>query len=80
MHEDPAVFNYQTRDLGPRIETGLVIAIEPMITAGSQTVRIMADDWTVATKDGSDAAHWEHTVAVTEDGPWVLTALDDVRL
>ena len=76
MHEDPAVFNYQTRDLGPRIETGLVIAIEPMITAGSQTVQIMADDWTVATKDGSDAAHWEHTVARHKDGIWVLTAED----
>ncbi|NBQ93182.1 MAG: type I methionyl aminopeptidase [Micrococcales bacterium] len=76
MHEDPAVFNYQTRDLGPVIENGLVIAIEPMITQGSQAVRILADNWTVSTKDGADGAHWEHTVAKHADGVWVLTAED----
>jgi methionyl aminopeptidase len=76
MHEDPAVFNYQTRDLGPVIENGLVIAIEPMITEGSQAVRVLADEWTVATKDGADAAHWEHTVARHSGGIWVLTAVD----
>lgn len=76
MHEDPAVFNYQTRDLGPVIENGLVIAIEPMITAGSQRVRVLADSWTVATVDNSDASHWEHTVARHSEGIWVLTAED----
>ena len=76
MHEDPAVFNYQTRDLGPVIENGLVIAIEPMITAGSQRVRVLADSWTVATVDNSDASHWEHTVARHAEGIWVLTAED----
>ena len=76
MHEDPAVFNYQTRDLGPVIEPGLVIAIEPMITAGSQAVRILPDEWTVSSKDGSDASHWEHTVARHSEGIWVLTAED----
>ena len=76
MHEDPAVFNYQTRDLGPVVENGLVIAIEPMITAGSQAVKILADDWTVSTKDGSDSSHWEHTVARHSGGIWVLTAED----
>ena len=76
MHEDPAVFNYQTRDMGPNVESGLVIAIEPMITAGSQQVRILADEWTVSTKDGLDASHWEHTVARHKDGIWVLTAED----
>jgi len=76
MHEDPAVFNYQTRDLGPVIENGLVIAIEPMITQGSQAVKILADNWTVSTKDGADGAHWEHTVAKHADGVWVLTAED----
>lgn len=76
MHEDPAVFNYQTRDLGPVIENGLVIAIEPMITEGSQAVKILADNWTVSTKDGQDGAHWEHTVAKHADGVWVLTAED----
>jgi methionyl aminopeptidase len=76
MHEDPAVFNYQTRDLGPFVEPGLVIAIEPMITAGSEKVRILADEWTISTKDGSDGSHWEHTVALHEGGIWVLTAED----
>ena len=76
MHEDPAVFNYQTRDLGPVIEPGLVIAIEPMITAGGQAVKILADEWTVSSKDGSDSSHWEHTVARHRGGIWVLTAED----
>jgi methionyl aminopeptidase len=76
MHEDPAVFNYQTRDLGPVIEPGLVIAIEPMITAGGQAVKILADEWTVSSKDGSDSSHWEHTVARHNGGIWVLTAED----
>jgi len=76
MHEDPAVFNYQTRDLGPVVENGLVIAIEPMITQGSQAVKILADNWTVSTKDGADGAHWEHTVAKHAGGVWVLTAED----
>jgi methionyl aminopeptidase len=76
MHEDPAVFNYQTRDLGPVVEPGLVIAIEPMITAGGQAVKILADEWTVSSKDGSDSSHWEHTVARHSAGIWVLTAED----
>jgi len=76
MHEDPAVFNYQTRDLGPVVEPGLVIAIEPMITVGSEKVRILADEWTISTKDGSDGSHWEHTVALHSGGVWVLTAED----
>lgn len=76
MHEDPAVFNYQTRDLGPVVEPGLVIAIEPMITAGGQAVKILTDDWTVSSKDGSDSSHWEHTVARHSLGIWVLTAED----
>lgn len=76
MHEDPAVYNYQTRDLGPVIESGLVIAIEPMITAGSQAVKILDDEWTVSSKDGSDSSHWEHTIARHSGGIWVLTAED----
>ncbi|MFM8927161.1 MAG: type I methionyl aminopeptidase [Rhodoluna sp.] len=76
MHEDPAVFNYQTREMGPVIENGLVIAIEPMITAGSQRVKVLSDAWTVATVDNSDASHWEHTVARHSAGIWVLTAED----
>jgi len=76
MHEDPAVFNYQTRDLGPAVQPGLVIAIEPMITAGGQAVKILADEWTVSSKDGSDSSHWEHTVSRHSGGIWVLTAED----
>lgn len=76
MHEDPAVFNYQTRDLGPVVQAGMVIAIEPMITSGNQAVKVLGDDWTVSTKDGSDSSHWEHTVARHSKGIWVLTAED----
>jgi methionyl aminopeptidase len=76
MHEEPPVFNYKTRHKGPKVLPGLVVAIEPMVTGGSDRVRVLADGWTVSSKDGSDAAHWEHTVAVHEDGIWVLTAED----
>jgi methionyl aminopeptidase len=54
----------------------MALAIEPMVTLGSRQTRVLADDWTVATQDGSWAAHWEHTVAITPEGPWVLTAPD----
>jgi methionyl aminopeptidase len=76
MHEDPAVFNYRVKDLGPKVEPGLCVAIEPMITAGDQETFVQKDDWTVETRDGSDGAHWEHSVAVHSDGIWVLTAFD----
>ena len=76
MHEEPPVFNYRVRDAGPKIEPGLCVALEPMITAGDQKTFIQDDDWTVETMDGSDGAHWEHSVAVHETGIWVLTAKD----
>jgi methionyl aminopeptidase len=76
MHEDPAVFNYAVRDAGPKVQPGLCVAIEPMITAGDQKTFIQDDDWTVETSDGSDGAHWEHSVAVHSRGIWVLTAFD----
>lgn len=76
MHEDPPVFNYRTRDKGPKVGPGLVIAIEPMVTGGSDDTQVLADGWTVSSMDGSDASHWEHTVAVHEGGIWVLTAED----
>ena len=76
MHEDPAVFNYRVRGGSPRVKPGLVVAIEPMVTAGGIDSHVLSDDWTVATDDGSDAAHWEHSVAVHADGIWVLTAVD----
>ncbi|HET9654503.1 MAG TPA: type I methionyl aminopeptidase [Kineosporiaceae bacterium] len=76
MHQDPHVLNYRTRDRGPRMKAGLCIAIEPMLTLGDPATRVLSDDWTVVTKDGSRAAHWEHSIALTERGPWVLTARD----
>lgn len=76
MHEDPQVPNYGTPGRGAKIEEGLVLAIEPMVTAGSWETELKEDGWTVVTKDGSFAAHYEHTVAVTADGPIVLTAAE----
>jgi methionyl aminopeptidase len=73
MHEEPQVTNYRTGRKGRRIEIGLCVAIEPMFTIGSFETRVKPDGWTVATADGSLAAHWEHTIAVTADGPRVLT-------
>lgn len=81
MHQEPFVPNYTTRrgGTGRRLEPGLVLAVEPMITTGSARSRVLDDDWTVVSKDGSVAAHYEHTVAITPRGPWVLTALDGGR-
>jgi len=76
MHEEPPVFNYRVRQKGPAIRPGLVVAIEPMIVAGSIDTFVRDDEWTVTTSDGADAAHWEHSVAVHDDGIWVLTAED----
>ena len=80
MHMEPAVPNYGRPGKGPRLVPGMALAVEPMIILGDPTVQVLDDDWTVVASDGSHASHWEHTVAVTEDGPWVLTALDDIRL
>ena len=76
LHEDPPVPNTAPRGpgRGPRLQTGLVLAIEPMVTLGSPDVDVLADDWTVVTRDGRPAAHFEHTVAITPDGVRVLTA------
>jgi methionyl aminopeptidase len=76
MHEEPPVFNHRVRGGGPAVRPGLVVAIEPMVTAGTIENTTDADDWTVRTRDGSDAAHWEHSVAVHAAGIWVLTAAD----
>jgi methionyl aminopeptidase len=76
MHEDPAVYNYRVRGNGPKVVPGLVVAIEPMVTAGSAVTKVLGDGWTVSTKDASDASHWEHSVAVHDRGVWVLTAED----
>ncbi|WP_288784060.1 type I methionyl aminopeptidase [uncultured Microbacterium sp.] len=76
MHEGPTVFNYRVADLGPEVRPGLCLAIEPMVTAGSDATFVEDDDWTVTTVDGSAGSHWEHSVAVHEGGIWVLTAPD----
>lgn len=76
MHEAPSVFNYRVPDPGPRIQPGLVLAIEPMVVAGSEATFVEDDDWTVSTVDGSAGSHWEHSVAVHDGGIWVLTAPD----
>ncbi|HET6685975.1 MAG TPA: type I methionyl aminopeptidase [Jiangellaceae bacterium] len=76
MHQDPHVLNYRTRARGPRLVPGLVLAIEPMINVGGPETVLQDDEWTVSTADGSLSAHFEHSVAVTENGPWVLTAFD----
>jgi methionyl aminopeptidase len=76
MHEEPPVFNYRVRGKGPDVKPGLVVAIEPMVTQGTTDTFVREDDWTVATSDGSMAAHWEHSIAVHRDGIWVLTAED----
>jgi len=73
MHEDPQVPNYGTRGKGPRLKAGMVLAIEPMINAGGAAVKVLPDGWTTLTVDGSLSAHFEHTVAITKDGPRVLT-------
>jgi methionyl aminopeptidase len=74
MHEDPFIQNFGRPGRGPDLRPGLVIAIEPMLMLGGEQTRVLADGWTVVTADGSLAAHFEHTVAVTDDGPEVLTA------
>jgi methionyl aminopeptidase len=80
MHEEPAVFNYHVRMPGPEVRPGLVICIEPMVTdGGEETDTDPEDGWTVRTSDGSNGAHWEHEVAVTDGGVWVLTAKDGGR-
>lgn len=74
LHEEPAVPNFGTPGLGPVLRPGLCLAIEPMVTVGDWQVREGADGWTISTVDGSLAAHFEHTIALTENGPEVLTA------
>ena len=76
MHEDPFIQNFGRPGRGPVLRPGLVIAIEPMLMLGEERTRVLADEWTVVTDDGSLAAHFEHTVAVTEHGHEVLTARD----
>ena len=76
LHEDPSVPNYGTPGRGVRLIPGMTIAIEPMITQGSYEVEVLHDEWTTVTKDGKLAAHFEHTIAITPDGPKIMTLLD----
>lgn len=76
MHEEPTVFNYRVHRKGPEVKPGLVVAIEPMITTGSNETLVREDGWTVTTVDNSMGCQWEHTVAVHAGGIWVLTAHD----
>lgn len=77
MHMEPFLPNLGRPGRGPRLRVGMAIAVEPMLTLGTERTEELDDGWTVVTEDGSRAAHWEHSVAVTEDGPWILTELDE---
>jgi methionyl aminopeptidase len=73
MHEDPQIPNYGKRGHGPKIKAGYVFAVEPMINLGTKDTKVLADGWTVVTLDGKPSAHSEHTIAITDEGPQVLT-------
>lgn len=77
MHMEPFLPNVGKPGKGPKLKVGMALAVEPMLTSGTIGTEELGDDWTVVTVDGSRAAHWEHTVAITEEGPWVLTAPGD---
>jgi methionyl aminopeptidase len=81
MHQDPQVHNYVGPRMGrgPEIVEGLALAVEPMVNLGTRMTRVLDDGWTVVTADGAVSAHFEHTFTVTNDGPWVMTALDGGR-
>jgi methionyl aminopeptidase len=76
MHQPPEVLNYRTRDRGAKLRPGMCLAVEPMLVRGRRTTRVLEDDWTVVTADGSRASHWEHSVALLPGGVLVLTAHD----
>jgi methionyl aminopeptidase len=76
MHEEPSVPNLGRPNSGPPLRAGMTLAIEPMLTVGSAETRVLADEWTVVTADGSLAAHFEHTVLIGAEGPVLLTAPD----
>jgi len=76
LHEEPQIANYGEPGRGPRLAEGMVLAIEPMVNMGRAGVKVLSDGWTAVTRDGSLSAHFEHTVAVTKDGPLVLTRVD----
>jgi len=76
LHEDPQIPNYGAPNAGPRLRAGMVLAIEPMVNMGTYKVKTQSDDWTVVTADGLPSAHFEHTVAITDNGPEILTLVN----
>ena len=78
MHEDPQVPNYGRPGHGPRLLPGMTLAIEPMINAGGPQVRVLSNDWTVVTVDGSLSAHYENTILITDGDPEILTIADEI--
>ncbi|HEY5673510.1 MAG TPA: type I methionyl aminopeptidase [Malonomonas sp.] len=76
LHEDPQIPNYGPPARGPKLKTGMTLAIEPMVNIGTPAVKVLEDGWTAVTVDGRRSAHFEHTVAITENGPEILTRLD----
>ena len=75
LHEEPQIPNYKVKGRGPKLQCGMVLAIEPMVNVGRYEVRVLQNDWTVVTLDGSLSAHYEHTIAITDKGPELLTVL-----
>lgn len=75
MHEEPPIPNFGPAGKGPRLQEGMVLAIEPMVNTGTRKVKVLSDNWTVVTLDNKNSAHYEHTIAITSDGPEILTAL-----
>ncbi|MGL4367599.1 MAG: type I methionyl aminopeptidase [Brevinemataceae bacterium] len=81
LHEKPSIVNYyDPKRRGPKIEEGMILAIEPMINLGTEQVKVMEDGWTIVTKDGKPSCHWEHTIAVTKDDPIIITDRGDFPL
>lgn len=78
LHEEPQIPNYKPKGRGPRLEAGMTLAIEPMVNAGRYDVKVLDDDWTIVTLDGSLSAHYEHTILITEEGCELLTSGDEV--
>jgi len=77
LHEEPAVLNYRNKEGNTTLRAGMTLAIEPMVAAGGYKIRTLSDGWTAVTSDSSPTCHFEHTVAVTENGPEILTLLPD---
>jgi methionyl aminopeptidase len=77
LHEDPQIANFGSPGRGPKLKAGMTIAIEPMVNVGLPGVKVLDDNWTAVTIDGERSAHFEHTIAITENGPEILTCLEN---